>query len=728
MARNIQPGSKMKAAGGTLMATCEARMMAPISVHKQKQEQMKTEQTTHVPQKVEMKQEVAIRQKQSQELVQILLNASIGSLFYLRGFLPLICFDTRYLDAKSETSISYEDFTGSDSKPAAPRKSQPLRILLRNRNSTADAILNLLEYGVFDALGKRVLEAVQLTISRDRNTPLQVLESYTFTFAYKVDGKHKVANLASVSLDNGKCTMEVGTLRSAKVGLEMIIRRLITLSTILPNLPCTDPKKSVIRFCLPLTNDTAKRFLHVHLFYTEDCPLEYEPPGFKNSALEDIRFPRIENWTKQTQSCGMMDGPYHRVGLKVTSLRWSGTGDDQIPEDLKYSDDVSREIDVGIDHKAKGHSQLGDEAPYESTQAREDEAGRKILQKMLEPSSIDTTMAPTQQFIDSTAKNDATAAKPQLSQAKVDEIEKRRSQPQLAHPMHARSTGSNCDAGAVSCQCGWNQEEGAMIYCRFCDTKQHLSCYGFHSIQDPKLPNTHACYKCLLGDAEGKILQEMNTLVLLRRALNIIIEEGYPRGTKAFAEKLHCNGQAILQITGMLKKKGFLKATPGSKSKGFSEKGLPSFVIPESKGIRERIDQEILSPFANISHHYDIPRCLQQRATSETCPHLADGMEDHPVFGTYLARSRRRLWPLDDNLYRESQGLASAASSASPMSPESTAPTASSDNLELQEPGPGGRATREPQIRGRKRKLSNATQPIDIGDPDYDDFMDESSG
>ncbi|KMU87676.1 hypothetical protein CIHG_06069 [Coccidioides immitis H538.4] len=681
MARNIQPGSKMKAAGGTLMATCEARMMAPISVHKQKQEQMKTEQTTHVPQKVEMKQEVAIRQKQSQELVQILLNASIGSLFYLRGFLPLTCFDTRYLDAKSETSISYEDFTGSDSKPAAPRKSQPLIILLRNCNSTADAILNLLEYGVFDALGKRVLEAVQLTISRERNTPLQVLESYTFTFAYKVDGKHKVTNLASVSLDDGKCTMEMGTLRSAKVGLEMIIRRLITLSTILPNLP-------------------SKRFLHIHLFYTEDCPLEYEPPGFKNSALEDIRFPRIEHWTKETQSCGTMDGPYHRVGLKVTSLRWSGTGDDQIPEDLKYSDDVSREIDVGIDHKAKGHSQLGDEGPYESTQAREDEAGRKILQKMLEPSSIDTTMAPTQQLIDSTAKNDATAAKPQLSQAKIDEIEKRRSDPQLAHPC-TLGQPEYSDAGAVSCQCGGTRRRA----------------YGYIAVSVATSSIFHAT---------GSI--EMNTLVLLRRALNIIIEEGYPRGTKAFAEKLHCNGQAILQITGMLKKKGFLKATPGSKSKGFSEKGLPSFVIPESKGIRERIDQEILSPFANISHHYDIPRCLQQRATSETCPHLADGMEDHPVFGTYLARSRRRLWPLDDNLYRESQGLASAASSASPMSPESTAPAASSDNLELQEPGPGGRATREPQIRGRKRKLSNATQPIDIGDPDYDDFMDESSG
>lgn len=63
-------------------------------------------------------------------------------------------------------------------------------------------------------------------------------------------------------------------------------------------------------------------------------------------------------------------------------------------------------------------------------------------------------------------------------------------------------------------------------------------CYGFCGIQDPKLPDTHACYKCLLGSDEDKLLREMHTLALLRRALKIIMEEGYPNRTKIFAEKL----------------------------------------------------------------------------------------------------------------------------------------------------------------------------------------------
>lgn len=38
-----------------------------------------------------------------------------------------------------------------------------------------------------------------------------------------------------------------------------------------------------------------------------------------------------------------------RIGLKVTSLQ-SCTGEDQIPESLEYSNETSREFDVGIAH------------------------------------------------------------------------------------------------------------------------------------------------------------------------------------------------------------------------------------------------------------------------------------------------------------------------------------------------------------------------------------------
>ena len=93
------------------------------------------------------------------------------------------------------------------------------------------------ENGIFDALAKSALEAVQLTVFVDKNQPTQILESYTFTFKYTGDAGDVNSRLASMSLDSVGCTAEMTTLHSARQGLEMIIRRLITLSSFLPVLP-----------------------------------------------------------------------------------------------------------------------------------------------------------------------------------------------------------------------------------------------------------------------------------------------------------------------------------------------------------------------------------------------------------------------------------------------------------------------------------------------------------
>lgn len=55
-----------------------------------------------------------------------------------------------------------------------------------------------------------------------------------------------------------------------------------------------------------------KRFLGVHLFYSEDCPSEYEPPGFARSTDDKLIFPHGEDWTRESQSCGTMDSGFHR--------------------------------------------------------------------------------------------------------------------------------------------------------------------------------------------------------------------------------------------------------------------------------------------------------------------------------------------------------------------------------------------------------------------------------
>jgi hypothetical protein len=71
-----------------------------------------------------------------------------------------------------------------------------------------------------------------------------------------------------------------------------------------------------------------------------------------------------------------------------------------------------------------------------------------------------------------------------------------------------------------------------------------------------------------------------------------------------------CNGHTVVQVTDLLRKQGFLQATPGCKSKGFLEKGLPKYSIPRSPEMKERIRREILDPMVKIKHHVNPPFIL----------------------------------------------------------------------------------------------------------------------
>lgn len=84
-----------------------------------------------------------------------------------------------------------------------------------------------------------MLEAIQLTILVDKNKPSNVLESYTFSFKYSGSAGDVNRRLESLSLDPVGCIADMKTAQSARAGLEMIVRRLITLSAFLPTLPST---------------------------------------------------------------------------------------------------------------------------------------------------------------------------------------------------------------------------------------------------------------------------------------------------------------------------------------------------------------------------------------------------------------------------------------------------------------------------------------------------------
>ncbi|KAL4912543.1 HORMA domain-containing protein [Aspergillus aurantiobrunneus] len=567
-----------------------------------------------------------LRQQQSLEMVKIMLHVSFGTLFYLREFLPLQCFDDRDLrEAQRQQKFSYCEFIDSNSNPNgtngvadnAPgkgKRGQPLKIILRGSEPKADMIINVLETGIFHALSKSVLEALQLTIIADKEAPENVLESYTFSFKYTEGLGDLNKRLESLSIQPCGYIADMKSAHSARVGLETIVRRLITLSAFLPTLP-------------------NKRTLGVHLFYTEDCPPDYEPPGFSGARDGTINYPLTEHWQRETQVCGKMESGWHTVGLKVTSLKWTGPEPEasqpipQIPAQIEYKDTVRRAEDIGFEDE-ENKLQTSQTEVGSSQEATQDIVERERLRLMMpsqEVPSSDGELVPTQPIKPTPAletENTEVASPGEnftLSSEKIAEMRKFAK----SRGLDGRKSQRLQEPAVIRCQCDWDGEEDEMVVCSFCQTRQHRLCYGYVGAYKLAVPEVHACYRCLLEPNESQLLNGMNNIVLARRALKIILDEGAPSSTSVFADRIHCSAAVVSRLKEFLKRKGIMHPTPGYKPKECLRRGLPTFIVPDREDIHQRIQREIMDPMVKIKHHYttqqvpDSLEALSPPATSE---------------------------------------------------------------------------------------------------------------
>ncbi|KAJ9635129.1 hypothetical protein H2199_008615 [Coniosporium tulheliwenetii] len=298
-----------------------------------------------------------IEQKQSTEVVQTLLHGSISCLSYLRNLFPEKCFDDLVYETSS-THLPYEDYTMCRSL-SPPNKDKErtrttMKVLQKGRSEVVDKFLAWLvsessplaklqlttnqEDGAFDALKRNVLRAIQLNIFEQADKPNDVVETYTFTFNY-IKSADKSTTLASLEMQGPRG--QSVTVFSASHALQMFIRRVIALCGTLPDLP-------------------ERRYLTMHLFYTDDCDPEYEPPGFEASQNTQIRFPENGAWQKTTQSCGTMDAGFHTVSLKVSHLHYAqdavnseSAPPSEIPSGLPYTAAAFREDDIEMVRRAE---------------------------------------------------------------------------------------------------------------------------------------------------------------------------------------------------------------------------------------------------------------------------------------------------------------------------------------------------------------------------------------
>lgn len=120
-----------------------------------------------------------------------------------------------------------------------------------------------------------------------------------------------------------------------------------------------------------------------------------------------------------------------------------------------------------------------------------------------------------------------------LSDAKCEELKKKKRRKNKT-PKARRARRKDI----ISCQCGDTvADDGGMLCCDICNEWQHAQCYGYNSVKDPRIPDAHYCYDCLLnGTTEKPLLQSMKDLAFFRHGLSYIwLAEQFPTSIDVLA-------------------------------------------------------------------------------------------------------------------------------------------------------------------------------------------------
>ena len=100
---------------------------------------------------------------------------------------------------------------------------------------TKVVMTHYLQDSIFDALHKKLLAAVQLSIIVDEANPSNVIETYTFSFTYTSNANVVGRRLAEMVL-SGPDGKQV-TIQDARSGLWSLVRQFLAINNFLPNLP-----------------------------------------------------------------------------------------------------------------------------------------------------------------------------------------------------------------------------------------------------------------------------------------------------------------------------------------------------------------------------------------------------------------------------------------------------------------------------------------------------------
>ncbi|KAM9294538.1 HORMA domain-containing protein 1 [Gastrophryne carolinensis] len=204
-------------------------------------------------------------EQQSLVLVKRLLAVSVSCITYLRGLFPEYAYATRYLEDMC-VKILRED-------KSCPGAAQMVKWLL----------------GCYDALQRKYLRMVVLTIYTNIEDPQTVTECYQFRFKYTPGGP-----VMDFSSTKGSSVSACSDVKKASI---LLMRKLYILMQNLGPLPS--------EVCV-----TMKLY-----YYDEVTPTDYQPPGFKEDTKEGMMF----EGDPVHLNVGEVATPFHSLKVRVTT-------------------------------------------------------------------------------------------------------------------------------------------------------------------------------------------------------------------------------------------------------------------------------------------------------------------------------------------------------------------------------------------------------------------------
>nr|A2BF66.1 RecName: Full=HORMA domain-containing protein 1 [Danio rerio] len=227
---------------------------------------MTCEQKSRPVQSCQMLPDVVSNEQQSLVLVKKLLAIAISSITYLRGLFSEKAYGRKYV-GELKVYILRED-----SCPGAQQ------------------IVHWLQ-GCFDALQRRYLRMVLLSIYCDPDNPQKVTECYQFKIKYTEKGPQM-----DFESKNGQSLTKMACDNTQKSSM-LLVRKLYMLMQNLGPLPDD--------VCLNMKL----------LYYDEVTPQEYQPPGFKEDDNGTLMFER----EPVNLTMGEVVTPFHSIKMNVTT-------------------------------------------------------------------------------------------------------------------------------------------------------------------------------------------------------------------------------------------------------------------------------------------------------------------------------------------------------------------------------------------------------------------------